>query len=215
MQEKSRLKELAAEITEMKTMCKSLIERQVKFEQAVTSQLNVLQGYVQDLFVLIPPLFNSRVSSPVSSFQKEADDEVHSLKLTPPPPPPSRSSKLTPPSFRTSSPLPIMEAQDTSTSSGFLDPSKISHIRANSCSRENFSSKLVKELFTVEERRSSNVKGVVGKKKLDEQKIAYVEALTFESYPCSSSERKVAWSKCVKTIDTANRALCKVVKDLK
>ena len=73
----------------------------------------------------------------------------------------------------------------------------------------------MKELFTTEERKSSNIKGVVGKNKLDEQKIAYVEALTFESYPCSLSEQKVAWSKCVKAIDTANRALCKVVKGLK
>ena len=112
--------------------------------------------------------------------------------------------------------MPPIAIQDTSSGCKHgLDQSKLSHIRANSCSRENFSAKLVKELFTVEERATSNVKGIMGKNKLDEQKIAYVQAVTFENYPCPSSEQKAAWSKCVKAIDTANRALCRTIKGMK
>ena len=81
--------------------------------------------------------------------------------------------------------------------------------------KRKLSSKLVKELFAVEERAMPNVKGIMGKNKLDEQKIAYVQAVTFENYPCPSSEQKAAWSKCVKAIDTANRALCRTVKAMK
>ena len=55
------------------------------------------------------------------------------------------------------------------------------------------------------------MKGIMGKKKLDQQKVAYVQAVTFENYPCPSSEQKAAWSKCVRAIDTANRALCRTV----
>ena len=43
-----------------------------------------------------------------------------------------------------------------------------------SASRKNFVANLVRRVFTMEERASSNVKGVLGKQKLDPAKIAYV-----------------------------------------
>ena len=111
-------------------------------------------------------------------------------------------------------PLPTTQATNNHSSSsnnkGGLEPLTFSYLRANSCSRENFVSKLVKELFTAEERMVCNVKGVMGKKKLDEQKMKYIRAVTFENYPCGVNEQKAGWSKCVKAIDSGSRALCQL-----
>ena len=75
---------------------------------------------------------------------------------------------------------------------------KVSSLSANSCSRENFTSKLVKELSSADERLTSNVRGVLGKKKYDEKIMAYVQELTFNSYPCPLTQKKPAWAKCIK-----------------
>ena len=45
--------------------------------------------------------------------------------------------------------------------------------------RENFANKLVKELFSVEQRLTSNVRGVLGKK-YNEKMMAYILELTFK-----------------------------------
>ena len=96
-----------------------------------------------------------------------------------------------------------------STPQGGLEASKLSSLRASSCSRENFASKLVKELFSADERPTSNVRGVLGKKKYDEKIMAYVQELTFKSYPCPLTEKKPAWAKCIKAIDSASRVFCR------
>ena len=56
---------------------------------------------------------------------------------------------------------------------------------------------------------TSNVKGVMGKKKFDEKRLSYIQTLTFENYPCAAAEQKNCWSKCVKAIDSASRSLCR------
>ena len=204
--ELSHLQQLASDVSESKKLCQILLDHQAEFEECISSRLNTVLRYLENLIVMTPPPFNllATTATPKPAVQPEKPEnhgftspEVHGpFKPTPP---------------RTtinSSPVPSIAIQDTSSGCKHaLDPSKLSHMRANSCSRENFSSKLVKELFTVEERGTSNVKGITGKKKLDELRIGYVQAVTFENYLCPSSEQKAAWSKCVKAIDTANRAL--------
>ena len=93
-----------------------------------------------------------------------------------------------------------------------LCPKKVSNLCANSCSRENFASKLVKELFTAEERMTSNVKGVMEKETYDESKTAHIQRLTFEHFHCGTSEQMPLWAKCVKAIDSASRSLCHQLK---
>ena len=44
---------------------------------------------------------------------------------------------------------------------------------------ENFANNLVKELFSVEQRLTSNVRGVLAKKKYNEKMMAYILELTF------------------------------------
>ena len=80
-------------------------------------------------------------------------------------------------------------------------------MRAESSSRKNFASRLVRELFTIEERKTSNVRGIK-KLKLDEDKIAYVRKMTFKLYPLEGGETEIkAWSQCITAIDEANRRL--------
>ena len=93
-----------------------------------------------------------------------------------------------------------------------VPPPSLSLIRANSCSRENFASKLVKEMLTAEERSSANEKGVLGKKKSNEKKMLYVQKPTFENYPCAAVEQKKWWAKCVGAIYSASRTLCRSMK---
>ena len=210
----SQLQQLGNDLAESKKLCQILLDRQVAFEERVISHLNTVQCYLQDLIVLAPTPFSplatdSTPTTPMVQHEKQAEDGFTYPEVNEP-------LKPTQPAMISSSPLPPITTQDNfSGCKHNLDPSKLSYIRAQSCSRENFSSKLVKELFTMEERSKSNVKGIMGKKKLDQQRIAYVQAVTFENYPCPLSEQKAAWSKCIKAIDTANRAICRAVKTVK
>jgi hypothetical protein len=53
---------------------------------------------------------------------------------------------------------------------------------------------LPRRLFTVEERKASNVNEAVGKCKLDPEKIGYIKKVTFRVYPLSSKESEaVEW----------------------
>ena len=197
-----------------------LLDRQTAFEQLVKSHLERIQAYLEDLVVLTPPPFNPQMtmSTPkpaASLLQKNLDDSFSDyepngpvVQLT------TSNSAPVPTTLQASNSAPVSPVQVilSNDKKDGLEPSKILQLRTNSCSRENFASKLVKELFTVEDRTTSNVKGVMGKKKLNEEKMSYVQAVTFQNYPCVSCEQKIAWSKCVKAIDTANRALCRMVK---
>ena len=179
-------------------LCQLLLERQSAFEQQVTTKLHRIQCYLDDLLVYTHTPFQPVPRASTPEFVQQDFSEV-------------------PPSSTSPSPLPetskaIPSEPDQRTSPCKVSPTKLSFIRANSCSRENFASKLVKELFTVEERSTSNVKGVLGKEKLDENKIKYIQKITFENYPCSSLEHQKCWAKCVKAIDSASRNLCRKLK---
>ena len=71
---------------------------------------------------------------------------------------------------------------------------------------------MVREIFTKEERLTSNVKGVLGKNKFDTNKIAFVQKLTFENFLCSAVDHKKCWAKCIKAIDSSSRTLSRYAK---
>ena len=89
----------------------------------------------------------------------------------------------------------------------YLSPDEILKIRKLSNSRKNLAAKLVRALFSIEERASSNVRGR-GKAKLDTVRMEFVETSTFNVWPLESKERHTeAWSSCISAIDEANRRL--------
>ena len=69
-----------------------------------------------------------------------------------------------------------------------LDSDVIMKIRYVSASQRNFSANLNRKIFTMAERKASNVNGALGKCKLDPEKIAYIIKVTFRMYPLSSKE---------------------------
>lgn len=84
----------------------------------------------------------------------------------------------------------------------------IFQIRNTSCSRKNLCANLVRELFTHEEMKTSNVKGVLGKHQLDPKKMQFVEKTAFQLFPLQESETiKKAWASCTRAIDEACRRL--------
>ena len=73
-----------------------------------------------------------------------------------------------------------------------LDLYVIMKIRYISSSRRKFSANLNRKIFTMAERKVSNVNG---KSKLDPDKVKYVQKVTFQIYPLSSKESKATeWS---------------------
>ena len=66
----------------------------------------------------------------------------------------------------------------------------------------------MRKLFTRDERETSNVNGVLGKTKLDVDKVEYIKSITFKMYPLDQKGTlESAWSKCRSAIDEANRHL--------
>ncbi len=81
-------------------------------------------------------------------------------------------------------------------------------IRARSCSRPNFTVNVVRSLFSMEERKMSNVGGKLGKKQLDPQRISRIKEATFQTYPLETGETMLgAWGLCTKSIDESCRRL--------
>ena len=65
---------------------------------------------------------------------------------------------------------------------------------------------MVRKLIPLDERKVSNVKGVLGKKKLDPEKLYQIRNVTFQLYPCGSGENEDAcWKNCCKAIDESCR----------
>ena len=89
-----------------------------------------------------------------------------------------------------------------------LDSDIIMKIRYVSASRRNFSANLNCKIFTMTERKASNVNGALGKCKLDPEKIAYIKKVTFRMYWLSSKESEaVEWGNSVHAIDEVKRRL--------
>lgn len=79
-------------------------------------------------------------------------------------------------------------------------------VKRQSCSRNNFATNMVRKLFPLEERRISNVKGVLGKKQLDPEILSQIREATFQMYPCDSGEKQdTSWRVCCKAIDESCR----------
>ena len=84
----------------------------------------------------------------------------------------------------------------------------LNEIRLNSRSRMNFTVQLMRQLFSENERKVSNVNGKMGKKKLDPQRIAYIRNAAFHVFPLTGAERETeAWSRCIKAMDESSRRL--------
>lgn len=76
-------------------------------------------------------------------------------------------------------------------------------IKNKSCSIGNFSTNLVKLLFTKEEIHNKNCSGTRGKQALDPDKLAFVKYCTFRLYnKCDTFEQESIWrKKCIVSID--------------
>lgn len=97
----------------------------------------------------------------------------------------------------TSTPL----VNDENMEQQYLDDSKVLQIRNKSCSRPNFAAKLSAEVFSTEERISSNVQGLLGKKKLDPKRIDFIKMKSFQHYESPHSNTEEDWKCCIKAID--------------
>ena len=221
--------------------CQNLLKRQATFEFAVMHQLKDLEHAVVRKLEEIEDGIMCKLremDEQLSMVQMENALNFDVTSLQTPTPNHNHSSTFNPTRFQSSTPNPhsstpnATQVQEQSanptvtvTSSpvnegmpevkdgtkALLSPSHISRLRASSVSRENFSTRLVKELFSVEERSTCNVRGV-GKPKLNEKKISLVRKMTFDNYPCALTEEKATWSRCVKAIDSSSRALSRNMK---
>ncbi len=98
----------------------------------------------------------------------------------------------------------------STTSSKQCSPSYLVTICAQSCSRGNFATNLMREWYSEEERFSSNVRGKNNKKKFSPKRLSQIRAAVFEMYPVRQKEtEKEAWVECIKAIDGCNRSLRK------
>ena len=86
-------------------------------------------------------------------------------------------------------------------------PGFLVQTRAMSCSRGNFAANLNRSWFSIEERKTSNVRGKNNKKKLSPKRIQNIYEAVFQMYPCTQKEIKECWSECIKAIDVCNRQL--------
>ena len=86
----------------------------------------------------------------------------------------------------------------------------IREARGESCSRRNFSSKLVSKFFDEHTRRCSNVNGRRGKAKLNPAIMGYIKSITFQYYPLENFEsEEKEWARCIIAIDSSSRSIGK------
>ena len=79
-------------------------------------------------------------------------------------------------------------------------------IKRQSSSRGKFATNMVRKVIPEEERKVSNVRGVLGKKQLNPVKLAQIKEATFQLYPCEYGESlDNCWRACCKAIDESCR----------
>jgi len=100
-----------------------------------------------------------------------------------------------------------LQTEDETDKEGLIPPERLSQLFIKSCSRQNFAVNLVRELFTEDTRKVSNVSGRLGKQKLDVKKMEYVQATVFRYHGCLDKEKEARWKECVVMIDESNRRL--------
>ena len=90
----------------------------------------------------------------------------------------------------------------------YLTPTYLTNLTRTCCSRKNFATKLVAQLFDIETRKKSNVAGKLGKAKLNIVIMDYIKSLAFQYYPLEANEKEEkAWQACVVVIDSKSRSL--------
>ena len=86
----------------------------------------------------------------------------------------------------------------------------IREARRESCSRRNFSSKLVSRFFDEHTRSHSNVNGRRGKAKLNPAIMGHIKSITFQYYPLENFEsEEKEWARCIIAIDSSSRSIGK------
>ena len=118
-----------------------------------------------------------------------------------------------PPPLQQSSPVPVHKSSlHVPNSSTLLTPLNSSQnefstsflvdTKVKSSSRANFAARLVRNLYTEEECKISNVRGVLGKCKLSHTCLDRIKEATIQMYPCDSGENLAqVWTNCCKAID--------------
>ena len=90
----------------------------------------------------------------------------------------------------------------------FFTASVLIEAQRQSCSWNNFVANLVRKVFSAEETKISNVRGVLGKTRLDPRKIDQIKVVVFQIYPCGTGEKPQSiWRACCKAIDESCRRL--------
>ena len=88
-------------------------------------------------------------------------------------------------------------------------------MRIQSSSRRNFAKNIAVLAFSKQERMSSNVQGVLGKKQLSPNRIERIKQIVFNLFPLDTGEGyEKAWSNCRKAIDENSRKLIQVEKQM-
>lgn len=71
--------------------------------------------------------------------------------------------------------------------------------------RERVARVMMADLYTDEERRTSNCRGLAGKPALDPLRMIAIHEAVFMLMPCQSDIKDTAWSDCMRSIDAFNR----------
>ena len=199
-------------------LTQSLLKRQAEFESSVNEKLLNISNTVNELLFLAP----LPQQLPDRDYYDQTAPEVESRPEVPAQDTPANQSHSTVPPGETPNVVeeqtvvskPLTSSTSLKTPDQHLSDIKTAIIRSKSCSRKNFATNLARELFTPEERCTSNVAGACGKQKLDPEKVYFIKNSLFEHFPLSSTENShKAWQDCVKAIDSASRNLARRGKE--
>ena len=119
---------------------------------------------------------NVSINTALSALLNEADDDYEPAQYYPPPSLCQSQFFQLPQTtnlYATQYSQPPHPQQPSRT----LSPAEIQLAKNKSCSRRNFAARLVRELFTIEERKTCNVRGVLGKDQLDPSVVEYIKGI--------------------------------------
>ena len=201
------VKEKKSELTEVKNILMT-----IKFPAAAQ------QSYTEPTsssssFVLAPPSQRSPTCRQlVRSSQELFETSMYGVVPSPPPLPPPLQPSM--PSNQGTSVLPATLQPSVSTaptiekSTEDFSTTFLVDMKTQSSSRPNFAARLVRSLYSIDERKISNVRGVLGKKRLSPRRLGRIKNATFQMYPCVSGENETAtWTACCKAVDETCRRL--------
>ena len=98
----------------------------------------------------------------------------------------------------------------------FPDAEKLVSVRIQSSSKRSFAKNVAVLAFTRQERMTSNVKGVLGKKQLSPNRIEKIKQVVFNHFPLETGETyEKAWSSCRNAIDENSRKLIQSEKQVR